>query len=54
MKKSTAYVLLYIATMLLVGVLSSCQTRTTVTRKPNPCPTFSKPLNRDMPYTHPR
>lgn len=51
MKKSTAYALLYIATMLLVGLLASCQTRTVV-RKPNPCPSFSKSHNRDMPYMH--
>jgi hypothetical protein len=52
MKKSTAYALLYFATILAVAVLSSCQTRSVV--RPNPCPTFSTPHNRDMPYTHAR
>lgn len=51
MKKSTAIVLLYFATLLLVAILTSCQTRT-VMRKPNPCPTFSKSHPRDMPYMH--
>lgn len=51
MKKSTAYVLLYFATLLLVAILTSCQTRT-VTRKPSPCPSFDKPHNRDMPHMH--
>jgi hypothetical protein len=51
MKKSTAYLLLYFATILIVAFLSSCQTRSVV--RPNPCPKFDKAHNRDMPYTHP-
>ena len=50
MKKSTAIVLLYFATLLLVAILTSCQR--TVVRKPNPCPSFGKSHPRDMPYMH--
>lgn len=52
MKKSTAYALLYIATIILVGVLSSCSTTKSTVRKPNPCPSFGKSHPRDMPYMH--
>lgn len=55
MKKSTAYALLYIATILAVAVLTSCtDQKHSAKRAPNPCPTFDKKHNRDMPYTHAR
>lgn len=55
MKKSTAYALLYIATILLVAVLTSCtDQKHSAKRAPIPCPSFDKKHNRDMPYTHTR
>ena len=54
MKKSTAYALLYIATILAVAALTSCtDQKHSAKRTPNPCPTFDKKQSRDMPYSHP-
>jgi hypothetical protein len=52
MKKSTFYVAVYFAVLLVVAILTSCSTQTHL-RKPNPCPQFGKSHPRDMPYTHP-
>ena len=55
MKKSTAYALLYIATILAVAILTSCtDQKHSAKRAPIPCPSFDKKHNRDMPYTHAR
>lgn len=54
MKKSTAYLLLYFATILLVAVLTSCTNQKhSAKRAPIPCPSFDKKHSRDMPYSHP-